>query len=87
MSITECSMDKQKPDTLLIVCQSKMAYEGLKEPERLKQLQGILNERVRKEVKFELVLDESGGKYDKIPHSKTPNMAIETDDSFSEEEF
>ena len=87
MSITECSMDKQKPDTLLIVCQSKMAYEGLKEPDRLKQLQGILNERVRKEVKFELVLDESGGKYDKIPHSKTPNMAIETDDSFSEEEF
>ena len=80
-------MDSAKPDTLLLVCQSEMTYEGLKDPERKKHLQGILNERVRKEVNFELVLDEKGGKYDKIPHSKTPNMEIETDDDFSEEEF
>ena len=87
MSKVECSMDSAKPDTLLLVCQSEMTYEGLKDPERKKHLQGILNERVRKEVNFELVLDEKGGKYDKIPHSKTPNMEIETDDDFSEEEF
>ena len=50
------------------------------------QLQGILNERVRKEVKYELVLDESGTKYDKIPRSKVPNIEIETEDSFDDDQ-
>ena len=84
---TECSMDAGKPGILMLVCPSKMIYEGLKDPERARILQGILNERVRKEVTYELVLDEYGSKYDKIPHSKTPNMPIDSDDDFPKEDF
>ncbi len=87
MAKIECSMDSSKPDTLILVCKSNMAYDGLRDPERAVVLQGILNERVRKDVKYELVLDENGDRYDKIPHSKIPNMPIETDDGFEEEEF
>jgi len=87
MNEIECSMDANKPGVLILVCKMKTAYDGLKEPERYKELQGIINERVRKEVPFELVLDEDGSKYDKIPHSKAPNMEMETDDSFAEDDF
>ena len=87
MSKVTCSMDSNKPGVLILVCNMQMAYEGLKETERSKILQGILNERVRKDVPFELVLDENGTKYEKIPHSKIPNMPIETDDDFEKEDF
>ncbi len=86
MTTMECSMDAKKPDTLILVCKLKTSYDGLKEPDRAKVLQGILNERVRKEVKYELVLDESGTKYDKIPRSKVPNIEIETEDSFDDDQ-
>ena len=87
MQQVDCSMDASKPDVLILVCKIQTSYEGLKEPERERVLQGILNERVGKEVKFELVLDENGRKYDKIPHSKTPNMEVVTEDNFEEEDF
>ncbi|MCR4649448.1 MAG: DNA polymerase III subunit gamma/tau [Lachnospiraceae bacterium] len=82
----DCSMDSNKPDTLILVCKKEIAYKGLKEPQNAQILQGLLNERVRKEVKYELVLDENGSKYDKIPHSKVPNIEIETDDSFEDDQ-
>ena len=87
MNKVECSMDASKPGVLILVCKMPAAYDGLRDPEREVILQGILNERVRKEVTYELVLDEAGEKYSKISHSKVPNMEIETDDSFDEEEF
>ena len=81
-------MDAGKPGILMLVCPSKMIYEGLKDPERARILQGILNERVRKEVVYELVLDENGSKYDTISNSKKPNMEIdESDDDFPKEVF
>ena len=84
----KCSMDVAKPNVLILACPSKMTYEGLKDPERAKVLQGILNERVRKEVVYELVLDENGSKYDTISNSKKPNMEIdESDDDFPKEVF
>lgn len=84
----KCSMDATKPNVLILVCPSKMTYEYLKDPERAKVLQGILNERVRKEVVYELVLDENGSKYDTISNSKKPNMEIdESDDDFPKEVF
>ena len=84
----KCSMDVAKPNVLILACPSKMTYEGLKDPERAKVLQGILNERVRKEVTYELVLDENGSKYDSIPNSKKPNMEIDdSDDDFPKEDF
>ena len=87
MAKVKCSMDSSKPDTLILVCPSKMTYDGFKELNREKVMHGIINERVRKDVTYELVLDENGTKYDKIPHSKIPNMPIETDDDFDDEEF
>lgn len=84
----KCSMDATKPNVLILACPSKMTYEYLKDPERAKVLQGILNERVRKEVVYELVLDENGSKYDTISNSKKPNMEIdESDDDFPKEVF
>jgi DNA polymerase-3 subunit gamma/tau len=84
----KCSMDAAKPNVLILVCPSIMTYDGLKDPERAKVLQGILNERVRKEVTYELVLDENGSKYDSIPNSKKPNMEIDdSDDDFPKEDF
>ena len=84
----KCSMDAAKPDVLILACPSDTIYEGLKDPERAMVLQGILNERVRKEVSYELVLDENGSKYDSIPNSKKPNMDIdESDDDFPKEDF
>lgn len=87
MSKVECSMDASKPNVLILVCKMKNAYEGLGDETHSKILQGLLNERVRKEVTYELVLDENGDRYNKIPHSKMPNMPIETDDGFDENEF
>ena len=88
MAIVKCSMDAAKPDILILACPSKLTYEALKDPERAKVLQGLLNERVRKEVAYELVLDENGSKYDSIPNSKKPNMDIEeSDDDFPKEDF
>ena len=78
-------MDSSKPDTLILVAKIKTAYDGLREEEHAKQLSGIINERVRKEVKYELVLDENGTKYSKIPHSKQPNMQIVEEDSYEED--
>lgn len=85
MNKVDCSMDASKPDTLILVAKIKTAYDGLREEEHAKQLSGIINERVRKEVKYELVLDENGTKYSKIPHSKQPNMQIVEEDSYEEE--
>ena len=87
MSKVECSMDASKPNVLILVCKMKNAYDGLSDETHSKILQGLLNERVRKEVTYELVLDENGDRYNKIPHSKMPNMPIETDDGFDENEF
>ena len=84
----KCSMDAAKPNVLILACPSKMVYDGLSDPERAKVLQGIINERVRKEVVYELVLDENGSKYDSIQNSKKPNMDIdESDDDFPKEDF
>ena len=84
MNKVDCSMDASKPDTLILVAKFKTAYDGLMEEEHAKMLSGIINERVRKEVKYELVLDENGTKYSKIPHSKQPNMQIVEEDNFDE---
>lgn len=71
MSKIECSMDANKPGVLILVAKMKNAYDGLSEPDRAKVLQGILNERVRKDVKYELVLDEEGTKYENISRKKS----------------
>lgn len=82
-----CSMDSSKPDTLILVVNSSITYECLKQEMYVKKLQGILNERVRKEVKYELVLDEKGGKYSPISkQSRQPNMEVGVED-FEEETF
>lgn len=76
MGKVECSMDADKPDTLILVTAYQMTYDGLSDPARAAVLQGILNERVRKEVKYELVLDEKGTRYEKITSSKLANINI-----------
>lgn len=83
----ECSMDADKPNVLILVTKVKTAYEGLKEEPRAQILQGVLNERVRKEVVYELVLDETGTKYENISTKKL-NIPVQTaDDEDFEEEF
>lgn len=85
MGKCECSMDASKPDTLIIVTDFGMAYEGLSEPDRAKILQGVLNERVRKEVKYELVLEEKNGKYERIAKSKSLKIPIEIEEDSADE--
>lgn len=83
----ECTMDADKPNVLILATKVKTAYEGLKEEPRAKILQGVLNERVRKEVVYELVLDETGTKYESISAKKL-NIPVQTeDDSDFEDEF
>lgn len=87
MTKLHCSMDSKKPETLLLVANGKIAYEGLQDPDRRAILQGIINERVRKNVEFEIVLDETGTKYESIKNSKKPNMPMETVAGDFEDEF
>lgn len=86
MSKIECSMDSNKPGVLILVAKLQTAYDGLQDPERKVKLQGIINERVRKNVEFELVLDESGTRYEKIK-SKKPNMDVIRESGDFEDEF
>lgn len=85
MGSISCSMDKNKPDTLLLVTTQKMVYMGLSEPSKAEVLQGVINERVRKNVKYELVLDENGTKYEKISSKNKlpmPMVVEDFDDAF-----
>ena len=79
MGNISCSMDKNKPDTLLLVTTQQTVYMGLSEPGKAEVLQGVINERVRKNVKYELVLDENGTKYEKISSKNKLSMPVEVE--------
>ena len=85
----ECSMDADKPNVLILVTKVRTAYEGLKEEPRAQILKGVLNERVRKEVEYELVLDETGTRYESIATKKLniPIQKSEAEDGDFDPEF